>query len=488
MVVESARVPPHDLEAERSALGGVLIKPSTVETLIAGVDAHDFFLPAHREIFEALQVLHERKDAIDVVTLNNVLKARGALPHLEGAESYILRLADTVPTAENIGHYIDIVKETSTLRRLITATAEIQARAYSGEASSEELVASMTSDATKLATDGRISHWLDAEFQTVGQLGLLDRDAPPREYLLHAGQRGILPYGRVGMLAAAGGSGKSWILIHLAVAVATGRDWIGTFSVNPKKRGRVLLLLAEEEMGEFHRRLELACADLAEGYRQDVRDNIIPLTLSGRDIELVRSGDKFDKSVIIETKNYRRLLRLVNDGGPWALIIFDPLTRLASDAENDNGAASRLITLFERFTQAPGTPNVIFAHHITKSSHQRGSLDATAARGAGALNNNARWQAILEPRAHFEGAPTIVDFRIVKSNYAPTGQPVALQVDRDRSGMLVPATEDVLAAWNAFRLADKEGSNIRPIGTAARAAAGDDTMTRARRLLGSDDD
>jgi replicative DNA helicase len=126
----SGREPPQNLDAERSALGGILIKPSAVDQVLTELTAEDFFLPAHREIFEALHALDRRRQPIDVISLADELKTRGSLPRLDGGESYLVRLADSVPTAENIEHYVRLVKEKATLRRLIGACAEIQSRAY----------------------------------------------------------------------------------------------------------------------------------------------------------------------------------------------------------------------------------------------------------------------------------------------------------------------------------------------------------------------
>src|SRR5687767_4086586 len=125
----AGRTPPQNLDAERSALGGVLVKPSASDDLLTGLTADDFFLPAHREVFEAMAALDKRRQPIDIISLADELKTRGALPRLEGGETYLVALAQGVPTAENIEHYIRLVKEKATLRRLISACAEIQSRA-----------------------------------------------------------------------------------------------------------------------------------------------------------------------------------------------------------------------------------------------------------------------------------------------------------------------------------------------------------------------
>ncbi|HEX7508729.1 MAG TPA: replicative DNA helicase [Polyangia bacterium] len=124
------RQPPYSIEAERSALGGVLVKPSAFDEMATTITADDFLLPAHREIFAAMLELDKRRQPIDVISLGDELKNRGALARLENGQAYLIELANSVPTAENIAHYARLVQEKSTLRRLIAACAEIQSRAY----------------------------------------------------------------------------------------------------------------------------------------------------------------------------------------------------------------------------------------------------------------------------------------------------------------------------------------------------------------------
>jgi replicative DNA helicase len=161
----SGRLPPHNLEAERSALGGVLVKPVAFDEMATVLTADDFLLPAHREIFAAMMELDQRRQPIDVVSLADELKSRGALPRLEGGSSYLIALANSVPTAENISHYVRLVKEKATLRRLIAACAEIQSRAYGEFGNYEEFLDDAETQIFKVAQQNRRD-----SFQPVGEL------------------------------------------------------------------------------------------------------------------------------------------------------------------------------------------------------------------------------------------------------------------------------------------------------------------------------
>src|ERR1700712_3357960 len=110
-----ARTPPHSIDAEKSVLGAVFIKPAAFDEVATGLQVDDFFLPAHREIFDAMLAIDKRRQPLDVIAAADELKTRGMLPRLEGGEAYLLALANSVPTAENVAHYARLVREKSTL-------------------------------------------------------------------------------------------------------------------------------------------------------------------------------------------------------------------------------------------------------------------------------------------------------------------------------------------------------------------------------------
>src|SRR5690349_21817474 len=116
-----SRTPPYSLDAEQAALGGVLIQPTAFDELATVLVVDDFYIPAHREIFEAMLALDKRRLPFAPIAIADELRSRNALSRLEGGEAYLMELASSVPTAENIATYVRLVKEKSTLRRLIAA-------------------------------------------------------------------------------------------------------------------------------------------------------------------------------------------------------------------------------------------------------------------------------------------------------------------------------------------------------------------------------
>lgn len=120
------KVPPQNLEAEQSILGGILLDNQAIPGVIEIITSEDFYKEAHRKIFNAIIELFEKNEPADLITLNNILKARTQIEDVGGI-SYLNSLADNVPTSANIGYYSNIVREKSLLRRLIqTATQIVQ--------------------------------------------------------------------------------------------------------------------------------------------------------------------------------------------------------------------------------------------------------------------------------------------------------------------------------------------------------------------------
>lgn len=122
---------PYSLDAEQSVLGSILIDPECFDDVAQIVRADDFYLETHGSIFALMQKYSMQSKNIDVITLINSLVANGVYEDDAAARSYIKLLVDIVPGSANAKDYAEIVRDKSTLRRLINATEEIQKDAYS---------------------------------------------------------------------------------------------------------------------------------------------------------------------------------------------------------------------------------------------------------------------------------------------------------------------------------------------------------------------
>jgi replicative DNA helicase len=123
------RVPPQFLDGERAILGGVLIDNDALPRVLAAISPDDFYKEAHRLIFKAMTDLFDKAEPVDWVTLTSMLKSQGLLEKV-GGTAYLAELVDAIPTAANIIHYANVVKEKALLRRVIGAATEICSACY----------------------------------------------------------------------------------------------------------------------------------------------------------------------------------------------------------------------------------------------------------------------------------------------------------------------------------------------------------------------
>ena len=137
----SGAVPPHSVEAEVSVLGAMLQDSDAVLRAQELLTPDDFYLPEHRELFQVMGDLSRNQRPIDLVTLHEELSNRGTLEGV-GGDANLMRILDAVPTSANVKAYIDIVREKSTLRKLIGACREISGECYRQQTPLEDTLAS----------------------------------------------------------------------------------------------------------------------------------------------------------------------------------------------------------------------------------------------------------------------------------------------------------------------------------------------------------
>ena len=123
------KIPPQNIEAEQSVLGGILIENEAINRVMEILAPEDFYREAHRKIYHALIELSERDEPADLITTTNELRKKGELEMVGGA-SYLAYLIDSVPSAANIEYYARIVKEKAILRKLIETSTEIITQSY----------------------------------------------------------------------------------------------------------------------------------------------------------------------------------------------------------------------------------------------------------------------------------------------------------------------------------------------------------------------
>ena len=136
---QGERTPPHDLLAEQSAIGGMLLSKDAVADVVETVRGVDFYIPKHEVVFEAVLSLYSHGEPTDVIAVTDELTKSGQLQRAGGAE-YLHTLTGLVPTAANAGYYASIVAEKAVLRRLVEAGTRIVQMGYASEGEVVDLV------------------------------------------------------------------------------------------------------------------------------------------------------------------------------------------------------------------------------------------------------------------------------------------------------------------------------------------------------------
>ena len=262
VVAAAERTLPHNLEAERSVLGAILVHNDAFNLAAQVIDAADFYRDAHRRIFDRMVALNERHQAIDFVTLKEELARGGDLDEV-GGPAYVASLADGVPRATNVEYYARIVKEKATLRNLIYAANKILSNAYEADQESDLILDEAESAIFSVADDR-----LKAGFVPMRDLV---KESFPKIELLFEQKRLItgVPTGFVDLdemtrgfqkgdlviIAARPSMGKTSLVLNIAQYVALQPDQgaVGVFSLEMSKESLFLRLLTSEAQIDSHR-------------------------------------------------------------------------------------------------------------------------------------------------------------------------------------------------------------------------------------------
>ena len=259
----SDRTVPHNLEAERALLGSILLDNDSLNSALEILGKEDFYSDAHRVAFESMVALSEKNRTIDLVTLSEEL-SRGGLLEKSGGAGYLAALTDGVPigTMAAVGEYCRIVKEKSTVRRLINASNTVIARCLEGTDDPEVLIDLAQSQVFDIAGQRVASGFATIREIVKTSFGKID-------VLFDRGQRvtGIetgfvdldnmtsgLQAGELIVVAARPSLGKTALALNIAAhAAIEKRKMVGVFSLEMSKESLVIRLLCSEARIDSHK-------------------------------------------------------------------------------------------------------------------------------------------------------------------------------------------------------------------------------------------
>ena len=277
---------PANLDAERFVLGSILLNQDAYFQVAGTIEPEDFSLEKHRRIFARMKDLYDRGERIDRLTVADALMKMGQLESVDGL-SYIVTLDDGLPHIANLESYVRIVRDKSTLRRLIFSAQKIIDRCLIGEEEPDEILAGAEETLVKLG-EARAKEQLSSPATVVENFpGGINAFLDPSQRVsgLSTGftkfdeMTGGMHGGELLILAARPSMGKTALALNIAQHVATHpkiRKPVAVFSLEMSSASlltRILCSAARVDQHKYRagylnqderRRLQVALADLTE--------------------------------------------------------------------------------------------------------------------------------------------------------------------------------------------------------------------------------
>lgn len=418
---------PHNLEAERSVLGGILISNALYVKVAGRLRAEHFYRDAHVRVFRALERLLERADgAADFLTLKDELGRAGELDAV-GGPAYIASLTDGVPRATNITHYAAIVKQKAQLRQVIRTADGMLHDAYEDTEDPAAILEKADQAIVRLrhgAGSSRMRSLRDSSQELYddlawraehrGELIGIDTGFASINDLTNGWQKGDLI-----VVAARPSVGKTTFLLNTALHAARLGKRVVIFSLEMRRKQLEYRLLASISGVDLSR--------ITSGY------------MSSSDWALVTQamGELRDLPIFIDDTASRTVgdmraeCRRIQAEGGLDLGVMDYVQLMAADRPNVNRTTE--VTEISRRTKVLadelGIPMLI-ASQLNRSPEARSDPRPRLSdlRESGALEQDADIVCFLHRKHHKENGPT--EFIIEKQRNGPTGT-VILTVARE---------------------------------------------------------
>jgi replicative DNA helicase len=330
--LESARIPPHSIEAEESVLGGVLLDNEVINIASELVISEDFYRAAHKAIFAAMMALTDKREPIDVITLSQQLRSMSSLEESGGIEN-LARLASVVPSAANVGYYAKLVKELSLRRKVIHEASDIINNAFNLEGEvesfldiSEQKILNVSDYRTKSAFS-KVSDLVQDSIKLVEKLydqKELVTGVPSGFVKLDSMTAGFQPSDLI-IVAARPSMGKTAFALNIS-------QWVG---IHKKKNVAVFSL----EMSKEQLVLRMLCAE-ARVNNSKVRNG----HLAERDFprlvdaasHIAEANVFIDDTAAITVSEMRAKCRRLHREHPLSLVVIDYLQLMRSPAYKDS--------------------------------------------------------------------------------------------------------------------------------------------------------
>ncbi|MBQ7981355.1 MAG: replicative DNA helicase [Oscillospiraceae bacterium] len=321
---------PMSIEAEQALLGSLIINPESFDKVAGYISAGDFYLDEHKHIYSALIKMYNQSKVIDAVTLVNTLVEEGDRDEAGGIQ-YISLIAESVPAVSNIKDYARIVKDKSTLRKLIAICDDISVDAYDEGAPVKTIVDSAEQKIFDISHNNEsrdfrhIREILQNVYQDIEVLAENNGAVTGSKTGFSGLDRMLIQMGKgdLVIVGARPGMGKTSFAMNIAVNVAKQKKAVAIFSLEMSGEQLVTRILSSEALVDSSK---LRTGQL----KTEDWDNIAGVisSLSGCEIYI-------DDTSAITTAEMKSKLRRIKNLG---LVVIDYIGLMQSTSNSDNRA------------------------------------------------------------------------------------------------------------------------------------------------------
>jgi len=322
---ELKRIPPQQIEAEQSLLGGILIDNEGLPSALEILKGDEFYRDAHRTIFRAVQELFERNEPVDLITVTDLLTEKNQLEAVGGA-TYLAALTGMVPSSTNVQTYAKIINEKALLRRLIQSAQQIMSWCYEGGKNVDEIL-DHTESAIFSITENRVrSSYFPIKEIVKKSIEVIESFQENREMVtgvpshftdLDKLTAGFQPSDLI-IIAGRPSMGKTALALNIArnAALESGTP-VGLFSLEMSKEQLAMRLLCSEARVDSHKirtgflsRQECAKMLMAAGYFMDAALYIDDTpAISSLELRAKARRMKADRGLGLIVVDYLQLMR-----------------------------------------------------------------------------------------------------------------------------------------------------------------------------------
>jgi len=417
------KLPPQNLEAERSTLGAMLLEREAIGKVMEILTEETFYSEAHRRIFRAIVDLYDRNEPVDYITLTDLLSRWGDLEAAGGAP-YLTSLTDSVPTAAHVEHYARIVKEKYLLRRLIRTSTELITRSYSGEEEADGLLDEAERSMFELSQNRQRGGVLKIKDVIHDAMELVEKFSKHETHItgVPTGFPDLdemtsgLQAGELVIMAARPSMGKTALALNLAsYAALEAKLPVAVFSLEMSAEALVTRMLCSEARVNVH---AVRTGRLAEG-------DLGHLSMAaGRLFDAAIYIDDSPSATVLELRSKARRLKAEQNIG---LVIVDYIQMISSNTRSDNrqqeiAVISRSLKALAKELRVP----VLAISQLSRAPEARGDRrpQLSDLRESGAIEQDADVVMFIYREAYYEKDKRddrTAEVIVAKQRNGPTG-------------------------------------------------------------------